>query len=98
MFYAVGDGYSLAEVYGVKNGQPQLIDPHDILQTRPIGYDNVHRNALITVLDESRRQRFCDFIKRKFTYFDSFLVTYVNYPSVTAKPLEKQQVVAYECR
>jgi hypothetical protein len=97
MFYNVNDNYGNVEVYGVKNGQTQLIDPHDILQTRSIGYDNIHRNALISVLDGQMQGPFCTFLKHKFSYFDSFMVTYSNYPSVTTKPLEKQQSVIYEC-
>ena len=56
MFYKVDDSYGYVEVYGVKDGRTQLIDPHDILQIRPVGYDNIHRNALITVLDPHMQQ------------------------------------------
>lgn len=98
MFYAVGDSYGYTEVYGVKNGQTQAIDPHDILQVRPIGYDNIHRNALVSVLDAHMQEPFCAFLKRKFPYFDGFMVMYANYPSVTTQPLLKEQRLAYECR
>ena len=97
MFYNVGDNFSYAEVYGVKNGNPQLIDPHQILQTRAIGYDNINRNALITVLTPGQSQFFCPFLKRRFPYFDKFLVTYVEYPHLTEQPFEKQQKVVYTC-
>ena len=98
MFYNVDNSYGHAEVYGVKDGKPQVIDPHCILQTRAIGYDNINRNALVTVLSNGVEKSFCAFLRRKFPYFDSFLVTYVNYPSVTERPFEKLQTVAYECR
>ena len=98
MFYNVGDGYGSAEVYGVKDGRTQLIDPHQILQTRAIGYDNIHRNALVSVLDRGASDHFCAFLKRKFPYFDGFLVAYALYPSVIDKPFEKLQTVAYECK
>ncbi len=98
MFFNVDDSYGLAEVYGVKDGNTQRIDPHQILQTRAIGYDNIYRNALSTVLSRSLAQPFCAYLHRKFTYFDSFLVTYVNYPSVSQRPFERLQALAYECK
>jgi hypothetical protein len=98
MFYNVEEGYGYAEVYGVKNGQTQLIDPHQILRTRAIGYDNVHRNALVSVLSRDVGQKFCGFLFRRFPYFENFLVTYVHYPSVVKEPFQKLQTVAYECR
>jgi len=97
MFYDVGDDFSYVEVYGVKNGTLQLIDPHQILQTRAIGYDNINRNALIMVLAPGRSDPFCTFLKRKFPYFDKFVVTEVEYPHLTEQPMERRQAVAYEC-
>ena len=98
MFFNVDDGYGQAEVYGVKDGRAQFIDPHQILTTRAIGYDNIHRNALSTVLSRDLSQNFCAFLKRKFPYFDSFLVTYAQYPSLIERPFEKMQSIAYECK
>ena len=98
MFFNVNDSYGYAEVYGVKNGQTQLIDPHQILQTRPIGYDNINRNALSSVLSPGTQQTFCAFLHRKIPFFDNFLVTYVNYPSLVKNSLERQQAIAYECK
>jgi hypothetical protein len=97
MFYQVGNSYGHAEVYGIKDGRGQLIDPHQVLQTRAIGYDNINRNALVAVLDQRAAQPFCRYLKRKFPYFDSFAVTYVNYPSVIERPFEKNQGLMYEC-
>ena len=98
MFFNVSDRYGLAEVYGVKEGRPHLIDPHQILLTRAIGYDNIHRNALVGVLSRESSRAFCAFLKRKFPYFDTFLVTYAEYPSLVKQPFEKLQSVAYECK
>ena len=98
MFYNVGDGYGFVEVYGFKDGQPQLIDPHQILQTRPIGYDNIHRNALVAVLSRDAAKPFCGFLKRKFPYFEGFAVTYTTYPRLIEQPFEKTQRVVYECK
>ena len=97
MFYNIEDNFGYAEVYGVKDGNPQLIDPHQILQTRAIGYDNINRNALITILSPGMSDAFCPYLKRKFPYFDKFTVTYVEYPHLTENPLERTQNVAYEC-
>ncbi len=97
MFYNITDNFGYVEVYGVKNGAPQLIDPHQILQTRAIGYDNINRNALITVLTPGVSQSFCPFLERKFPYFEKFLVTYVEYPHLAEQPFEKVQTVVYTC-
>ena len=97
MFYNLGDNFGNVEVYGIKDGNPQLIDPHQILQTRPIGYDNINRNALLTILSPGMSGTFCPFLKRRFPYFEKFEVTYVEYPYLTEKPFEKLQTVAYEC-
>ena len=97
MFYSIGDNFGYAEIYGVKNGNHQLIDPHQILQTRAIGYDNINRNALATVLTPSMSDSFCPFLKRKFPYFEKFLVTYVEYPRLTEEPLKRTQTVVYTC-
>lgn len=98
MFFNLDDSYGYAEVYGIKDGRAQAIDPHQVLQTRAIGYDNINRNALVAVLSGDVEKPFCDFLRRKFPYFDSFTVTYVNYPSLTTRPFEREQGVAYECR
>ena len=97
MFYNVGSQTGFAEVFGVKNGKPQFIDPHLILSTRHIFYDNIHRNVLSSVLDPAMAKPFCDHLRRKFSYFEKFLVTYVHYPSLTTFPLERQQKVIYTC-
>lgn len=98
MFYNVADSYGHVEVYGFKEGQTQLIDPHQILQTRAIGYDNIHRNALVTVLSADMVKPFCAHLFRNFQYFEGFVVTYVNYPSVVGQSFKKVQNIAYECR
>ena len=97
MFYNVDANYSTAEVYGVKDGRPQLIDPHNIFQTRAIGYDNINRNVMVNVLTRGMEKPFCVFLKRNFTYFDNFLVTYVQYPNVTKEPFHRDQTVIYDC-
>ena len=53
MFFNVDKSYGMAEVYGMRAGQPFLIDPHQIFQTKAIGYDNIHRNMLVSVLSPS---------------------------------------------
>ncbi len=97
MFFNVDNSYGCAEVYGVKDGKLQLIDPHDILQTRFIGFDNIKRNVLVSVLNPSMRNQFCRFMKRKFPEFDNFIVTSVHYPSVSGRSHERLQSVIYRC-
>ncbi|MDE2027065.1 MAG: hypothetical protein KGK03_00580 [Candidatus Omnitrophica bacterium] len=97
MFYNIGDDFGYAQVYGVKDGEPQAIDPHQILRTRAIGYDNIHRNALISVLEPGVSDSFCPYLKRRFPYFDKFIVSYVDYPHLTKQPWARTETVAYEC-
>ena len=98
MFFNVGDEFSYGEVYGLKDRQPQLIDPHLIFRTRTIGFDNIHRNILVEALSAHQQQSFCRYLKIKFPDFDNFLVTAVIYPSVVKAPLRRIQQVIYECR
>ena len=98
MFFNVDDQFSYAEVYGVKNHQPQLIDPHLIFRTRTIGFDNIHRNVLSEVCAPYQQQPFCRYLKMKFPGFDNFFVTVVIYPSVTKAPLRRIVQVVYECQ
>jgi hypothetical protein len=98
MFFNIENSFGYAQVYGVKNGRSQAIDPHDILQTRPIGYDNIHRDALLEVLSADMIHPFCSFLARKFPAFDNFVITYIYYSSLTQRPLQQQQSVIYECK
>lgn len=98
MFFNLEPSYGHAQVYGIKNGRTDPIDPHQILETRAIGYDNIRRNALVGVLSRGTKETFCAYLRRKFPYYEGFAVTYVNYPSVIQNPYERQQMVAYECR
>ena len=98
LFYNVGDEFTYAEVYGVQNNQPQLIDPHLIFRTRPIGFDNIHRNILLEVLYAQQKQPFCRYLKMRFPDFENFLITAVVYPSITKTPDRRVQQVVYECR
>lgn len=98
MFFNVGDSASNVEVYGInEEGQPQWIDPHDILQTRPIGYDNIHRGALFAFIAPENRRQACAFLSRNFPYFKGFVVTYVQYPSISTQRFKQNRFVAYQC-
>ena len=98
MFFNVDDGYGLAEVYGVREGEKEFIDPHRILETKAILYDNIHRNVLSGVLSVRYRRGFCRFLKRKFPDFEGFLVVGAYYPSVIKTPDKKLTTVEYICR
>lgn len=97
MFYSVDDSAGFVEIYGVADGVPVRIDPHDIIQTRTIMYDNIHRNILSEVADRDVKPAFCRFLRRKFPDFDNFAVTVVYYPSLTKMPHRKIQQVIYQC-
>ena len=98
MFFNVDDQFAYAEVYGVKDNQPQLIDPHLIFRTRTIGFDNIHRNVLSEILSPEEEKPFCRYLRWRFADFDRFWITLVVYPSVTKTPLRRVQRLEYECR
>ncbi len=97
MFYNVDDTYGSAEVYGVKEEKAEFIDPHKILETKAVGYDNIHRNVLSSVLWLGEKQQFCGFLRRKFPEFDAFLVVATYYPSVVKEPGRKLYKIMYSC-
>jgi hypothetical protein len=98
MFFRVDDSAANVEVYGVdSNHQPQLIDPHDILQTRTIGYDNIHRGAMFAFASPQNRQQACAFLHRKLRYYQGFIVTYVLYPQTSKQPFQNQRYILYQC-
>ena len=98
MFFNVDSQFSFAEVYAVQGKKTYPLDPHQILRTRAIGYDNIHRNVLSEVLDERTREPFCRFLQMRFPVFDNFLVTVVYYPSLTQEPYDRVQRIVYQCR
>ncbi len=98
MFFNVDDTYGSAEVYGQRDGRPELIDPHQILETKAVLYDNIHRNVLSGVLSSNHQRNFCQFLKKKFPEFESFAVAATYYPSVIAKPQEKLYKIIYVCQ
>ncbi len=97
MFFNVDRAYGMAEVYGVRDGQPTLLDPHDIFRTRFVLYDNIRRNALIAALSPSRAQSFCRFLARKFPDYPEFAIVYAQYPDVVNQPNDVQRQLAYKC-
>lgn len=97
MFFNVDRSYGSAEVYGVREGKPTLIDPHAIFSTRCVGYDNIRRNVLISVLSGAAAPQFCRFLARKFPQYEAFAVTYVMYPDLVERPGEKLYRLAYRC-
>ena len=96
MFFNVDASYGMAEVYGVRNGQRTLIDPHEIFRTRFVWYDNIRRNVLISVLSRAGAPRVCRFLHRKFPEYDGFLVVYAAYQNVVTDSAPTRYVV-YPC-
>jgi len=97
MFFNIDKSYGFAEVYGVEGGKQILLDPHDILETKAIGYDNIHRNVLVGVLSRGDAQFFCRFLRRKFPSYNSFLVVYAVYPDLVSTPDRILRQIAYPC-
>ena len=97
MFFNVDKSYGFAEVYGVKAGAPVLLDPHAVFATKAVGYDNIHRNVLISVLYRDRVQDFCRHLRRKFPDDDAFAVVYAEYPDFVNAPDRIRRQVAYHC-
>ncbi len=97
MFYNVGETTSRAEVYGIGSAGPTLLDPHDIFETRWVGYDNIRRNILLSVLDRDSAPQFCGYLARKFSRYDRFAVAHAIWPSVIKNKGEKLYQLAYTC-
>lgn len=97
MFYQVGKGFGHIEVYGVKEGRTLRIDPHDIIRTRTIMFDNIHRNILSSMADQRAGPRFCAFLRRRFESFDQFHVAVHYYPDPVERPFDVIQQIKYTC-
>ena len=97
MFYNVGESEVRAEVYGRKGEDLELIDPHRIFDDHWLGYDNIHRNVLITVLSGESAEPFCGYLKRKFPEYSFFYVMQAVYPSNVRFPNMKKTALAYTC-
>ena len=99
MFYTVDRTYGFAQVYALSHGGDKaiLVDPHDIFETKAVGYDNIRRNVLVGVLARDRAPDFCRYLRRKFPEAQAFAVIYAQYPDVVNEPDRIQRQVAYRC-
>ena len=97
MFYAVDNAFGFTEVYGMKGEDVQALDPHDIFRVRTIGFDNIHRGILGSVAGQSSAYSFCNYLKRRYPYFDQFMVVAVYYPSLTEEPFKRFKQIQYQC-
>ncbi len=99
MFFNVDRTYGFAEVYGLRGSdQPVQLDPHRILETKAVGYDNIHRNVLVGVLNRHDAPAFCRYLHRKFPAYESFAVVYAEYPDLINTPDRILRQVAYRCQ
>ena len=98
MFFNIDRSYGFAQVYGIRQGKAVEIDPHAIFETRFVGYDNIRRNVLISVLSPSHGPSFCAYLHRKFPEYDGFAVVYSLYPDVVDHPDDIRSQLAYQCR
>ena len=97
MFFSVDQSYGFAEVYGMRNGSPVSLNPHDIFRTKAVGYDNIRRNVLVSVLSPSLAASFCPYLKRTFPGDEAFAVVYAAYPDVAAESDRVVRQLAYRC-
>ena len=97
MFFQVDEVEAGVEVYGFREERPVLIDPHRIFRTRWLGYDNIHRNIMISVLNPFTNGRFCSFLRRKFPEYERFLVVETVWPSNSRYPGKKLIKPVYGC-
>ena len=97
MFYQIDRGYGFAEVYGLREEQPFKLDPHDIFENKPLGYDNIHRNVLVSVLSAHDAPRFCRYLHRKLPNYDTFAVVHAAYPDLITAPDRIDRQVVYRC-
>ena len=97
MFYRVDDSDGRAEVWGLRHGEEELIDPHRIFATRWLGYDNIRRNVLVTALEAPYAPAFCRYLRRKFPAYEGFSVKEVVTPSVSRAREQVVRQTAYRC-
>lgn len=97
MFYRVDNRFATTQVYGFRDQQPYLIDPHDIFRTRTIGYDNIYRGIVGAVHEQSNRQSFCGYLKRRFPEYQRFVIMFEVYPDMVHKPQLRQKKISYQC-
>lgn len=97
MFYKVDKSFGHVDVYGVTENGYVRIDPHDIVETRTIMYDNIHRGILGAAADQYKRQSFCRLITRKFPQYKKFAINYEYYPDPVVNPQDRVQRVLYTC-
>ena len=97
MFFNVGESEVRAEVYGRKGENIEFIDPHRIFDDHWLGYDNIHRNVLVTVLDARVGEAFGRYLRRKFPEYEGFYVMQVVIPSNIRFPGMKKTLLAYTC-
>ena len=98
MFFNIDRTYGAAEVYGLRGTSSVKLDPHDIFETRGVGYDNIRRNMLVGVLYRDRAPDFCRYLRRKFPDYDGFAVVYAQYPDFVSSPERILRQVAYRCQ
>ena len=97
MFYNVDERFAHTQIYGIKGQNAILLDPHWILSTRFVGFDDIHRNVLISFLKRGGQPYVCQYLKRKFPEFDDYVVTVVEYPSVSKAPHLYLEQPLYRC-
>ena len=97
MFFNVGETEVRAEVHGQKGETLKEIDPHRIFDNHWLGYDNIRRNVMVTVLDPAVGPRFCGYLRRKFPEYDRFYVMQAVYPSNIRTPGQRKLSAVYEC-
>lgn len=97
MFFNVDETYGYVEVYGKKDGRVDPINPHDILRTRTIGFDNIQRNVLSAVGSAEMAEPFCRYLSGLLPGYDDFYITLIYYPAIVADPYQRQQEVLYQC-
>ena len=97
MFFEVDRSYGFAEVYGIRGERAIKLDPHQIFQTKALGYDNIRRNVLIETLSRPYAASFCRYLRWKFPEYEAFAVVYAEYPDVIESPAQILRQVAYRC-
>ena len=95
MFYNVDDRFGYIEVVGQKGNEMYFIDPHEIIETRTIGFDNIFRNILSQMGNKRSSQAFGRFLKRKFPEYDGFVVSYIYFPDLVHRPQYRERRLLY---
>jgi len=98
MFFRVTPSYGNVEIIAIDGQRSYRLDPHQVLLTRDIMYDNVYRGVLGSFAENRNAPQTCRYLKRRFPEFDNFIVRYHYYRNVVDSPYKYDVIPQFQCK